>query len=191
MKSILKKRGVKSLYNKSIGVFIASKVEDGMTLKQIHAQYPDIPTPKTIIEWKKQFPEFNSLMKEAYGTQIYNQMDEMKELSEELLKIDEELRKKMNDATASGDTAAMKEALLFAKIHATTLRDRRDNIRVRLDTIKFSLAKLAHIFLKEFKESPKANVEINIPSVQVISYKDLEKEIDTDSSNIIENKKDD
>lgn len=166
------KRG-SSKYTKGIGVFIANKIGEGMTMKQLHERYGDeVPTPKTQIEWKKKFPEFNELIKEAYGNQILQQMDEMKELSEELLKIDEELRDKIKAAQASGDEDAMREALLFAKIHSATLRDRRDNIRVRIDTIKFSLSKLAHIFLSEFKESPKTAVQVNIPSVQMISYKD-------------------
>ncbi len=167
-----KKRGPSTKYNKALGVFIASKVEDGMTLKAVHAQYPEVPTPKTIIEWKKAFPEFNDLMKQAYGTQIYNQMDEMKDLSEELLRIDESLSAKIMNAQKSGDEGELKEALMYAKIHSATLRDRRDNIRVRLDTIKFSLSKLAHIFLSEFKESPKTAIQVNIPTVQVINYKD-------------------
>jgi hypothetical protein len=160
-----------------LGVFIADKIAEGMTMKQIHETWPEnIPVPKTIIEWKKRFPEFNFMVKDAYGTQIYNQMDEATELSKELLKIDEELRAKFDEAKTSGDPEAMKEALMFAKLNSATLRDRRDNIRVRLDTIKFSLAKLAHIFLSEFKESPKAAVQLNVPSVQIISYKEIESE---------------
>lgn len=159
-------------YNKSLGVFIADKIAGGMTMNQIHTQYPEVPTPKTQIEWKKKFPEFDALVKEAYGIQIYNQMDEMKELSEELLKIDEDLRDKIKAASDSGDEGDMREALMFAKIHSATLRDRRDNIRVRIDTIKFSLSKLAHIFLSEFKESPKTAVQVNVPTVQMINYRD-------------------
>jgi len=170
-RKINKSRG-ESLYSKALGVFIASKIAEGLTMKQIHTQYPEVPTPKTQIEWKKKFPEFNDLVKEAYGTQIMQQMDEANELSQELLRIDEELRDKIKTAQNSGDEAAMKEALLFAKIHSATLRDRRDNIRVRLDTIKFSLSKLAHIFLSEFKESPKTAVQVNVPSVQIIKYCD-------------------
>ncbi len=170
-------------YNKALGVFIASKVEDGMTLKQIHAQYPEVPTPKCIISWKKKFPEFNDLMKEAYGTQIYNQMDEMTELSAELLRIDEELRAKVVKAQESADEKEMACALAFTKLHAATMRDRRDNIRVRLDTIKFSLSKLAHIFLHEFKDTPKTQVNVALPTVQVISYKDT-----IDTTKLIEGK---
>lgn len=173
-------------YNKSLGVFIANKIEEGMTLKQVHEQYPEVPTPKCIIEWKKKFPEFNQAVKDAYGTRIYLEMDEMKELSEELLKVDEELRKRMDSAAKSGDEEHVKEALLFAKLHSATLRDRRDNIRVRLRTIEFNLSRLAHTFLSEFKEPPRAtaSVQLNVPSVQIISYKDIVQ----DESNLIEAK---
>ena len=176
MKGISAKKGG-TMYNEALGVFIADKISQGWSMRKLHQEFPDtIPDPSTIINWKKRFPEFGAQIKEAYGIQIYNQMDEATDLSKELLVIDKELCEKLDDAKKSGDPEQMKEALVFAKIHSATLRDRRDNIRVRLDTIKFSLAKLAHIFLTEFKESPRTAVQVNVPSVSIVNYKDLEDE---------------
>lgn len=161
-----------SKYSKALGVFICDKIADGMTRKQIHEKYSEVPTPKTQITWMKKFPEFGIATKEAYGIQILNSMDEMKELSEELLRIDEELSAKIKSAQNSGNESEMKAALTDAKIYSAMLRDRRDNIRVRIDAIKFSLSKLAHIFLQEFKESPKTAVQISVPTVHLINYRD-------------------
>lgn len=162
-------------YSKATAVFIADRVEEGMSLKVIHEKYPEIPAPKTIWTWKKKYPEFRELMNLAYNQQLINQLEEINELSTELLTIDKDIEAAIIKAESLGGDA-YKEASAFIKAKLMVMRDRRDNIRVRIDTIKFNISHVATKLVPELKEQPKALV--NLPSIQIINYSDAKEKED-------------
>lgn len=154
-------------------MFIADKVEQGLTLEEIHEEFKEVaPAPKTIWTWKKKYPEFRELMDMAYRQQLTNHLDEVNKLSKELIKIDDELKNKLEYAENTGDPDDMKEAMSFARLRATVMKDRRDNIKVRIDTLKFLLSHVATKLVPELKEAPKAM--FNMPSIQIVNYSDLD-----------------
>ncbi len=150
----------KNKYSAGLSNFICDKVSEGITVAQICRDYKDqLPAEKTIYEWRKKYPEFKDALTLAYQTLIYKQMDELNDLSKQL--IAEEKDQGHLDIDE-------------AKRMSVLNRDRRDNIRVRIDAIKFSLSHLAPKLVPELKDQPKA--QFNIPAIQIINYSDAKEE---------------
>lgn len=163
-------------FNKGIANFICDKVAEGYTISRLIKEYREqLVAEKTVYIWKDRHPDFREQLALAYQTHLYKQMDELRDLSEELLSLDNEIEKKLS--AAGNDPDLLKEALTQAKIHSSLMRDRRDNIRVRIDAIKFSLAHLAPKLVPELKDQPKTLIGVQMPSIQIISYKDSETKL--------------
>ncbi len=147
--------GAHSRYTQGLSNFITDKVSEGLTVSEICRRYTqEVPCEKTIYQWRKKYPEFKEALALSYQTLIYKQMDELNDLSKQLL-----------EEPQSGD-------LENAKLISLQNRDRRDNIRVRIDTIKFNLSHLAPKLVPELKDQPQA--QFNLPAIQIINYADTE-----------------
>lgn len=167
----VKTRGVANKYNKGIANFICDNVADGFTLTGLKKKYPDyLPEVKTIYRWKDKYNDFREQLALAYQTHIYKQMDELRDLSEELLQLDDVLIAEFNNAEGTEERKEVSNKIRLAAIMG---RDRRDNIKVRIDAIKFSLAHLAPKLVPELKSQEKQQLIMpNQPIINIISYKE-------------------
>src|ERR1051326_703857 len=80
-------------YSKKLQDFIVDKIEEGMTLAEVCAEYGPpkhdvVPNEKTMYRWKKKYSEFKVAIDEAYQTLIFKMMDEMNDLSKQISKLD-------------------------------------------------------------------------------------------------------
>lgn len=153
--------------SKAIVSFLCDKIEDGITISKICKEYKHhelVPEEKTIYRWKKKYPEFKVALNEAYQTFFYKKMDELEDLSEEYKQIEEEL--------AVLSDAAGKDRVHFNKFKAALMssKDHRDNVKMRIDTLKFILGKLAPKLVTELADQSKQIVAPT--SIVVVNYKD-------------------
>lgn len=159
MTEVVKRKRAKK-YNIGLSNFICDKVSEGTTVAEICRKYPEaMPAEKTIYDWRKKYPEFKNALTEAYQTLIYKQMDELNDLSKQLLEEDTNSNEDINEA----------------KLSAIKNRDRRDNIRVRIDAIKFSLSHLAPKLVPELKDQ-QVKAQFNLPAIQIINYSDIKED---------------
>ncbi len=138
-------------YSKALGDYICGKVQEGVSVRALCKTHREngMIAEKTIYRWKKAYPEFKKNLDDAYRDLIFMQMDELNELSKELMDI----AKKMGEAT--------KEEVAACRLYS-------DGIRQRMDALKFSLAKLAPKLVPELQDQ--ANVQIAIPTINIIRY---------------------
>lgn len=163
----------KNTYNQGRANFICDKIADGWTLSKLCKEYSgtELPIEKTIYRWKDKYPEFREQLALAYQTHIYKQMDELRDLSEELLNAEEPTEEEI-----FGD-CTVREGIEKLKLHASMKKERRDNIKIRIDAIKFSLSHLAPKLVPELKDQAKVQVGVSIPIINVISYKEPETKL--------------
>lgn len=144
-------------YTKTLGEFICNKVEEGISVRQLckDAEKYGVPREKTIYRWCKKYPEFGENMMAARKTWFLMQIDELDELSKELMIANKALE------TCEKDEASAKR--LYA-----------DSVKIRIDTLKFSLAKMAGRFVPEMQDQQNQTV---LPVINIISYakEDLKK----------------
>lgn len=134
-------------YSKSLIDFIADKIEEGRTLRQVCEEFKDIvPTEKTIYSWRKKHEYARDMIKEAYQTYFFKLIDETKFLADE--PIDDDL------------SSQEKNVIL----------KQRDQ---KIKTNQFLLIKIAPMFIKEMEKKQDPMVNLQLPPIQVISYKDV------------------
>lgn len=135
-------------YSASLADFICDKIEDGMTLKAVCEKFGSmLPDEKNIYKWKRKYPEFKEKLDNAYHTFFIKLIDEIKYLSE--LDIPEEL------------SPAEKNLLI---------KQRDQKIKAN----QFLLVKIAPIFVKDMERKQEPAVNISLPPIQIISYKDIQ-----------------
>ncbi len=139
-------------FTKALGDYICSKVEDGISVRQLCKTHREegMINESTVYRWKKQYPDFKSDLDAAYRVYVFKQMDEVNELSMELLDIARKLT-----------TVSKEEAMAYRLL--------ADGIRQRIDVLKFSLAKLAPKLVPELKDSPTTQ-QFTAPTINVIQY---------------------
>lgn len=147
-----KKRGNPSFilkYSKGMVDFVCDKIEEGMTLKEVCEKYKgQVPDEKTLYRWKKKYPEFKEALGEAYHTFFFKLIDEMKYLA------DQELDENMTPAEKTLE-----------------LKQRDQKIKAN----QFLLQKIAPLFVQELEKKSDPAVNFNIPSIQIVSYKEVDK----------------
>lgn len=168
----------KNTYNQGRANFICDKIADGWTLSKLCKEYSgtELPIEKTIYRWKDKYPEFREQLALAYQTHIYKQMDELRDLSEELLNMPEPSPEEI--FTDEDGEVDLKGGVAKLKMRAGMIKERRDNIKIRIDAIKFSLSHLAPKLVPELKDQAKVQVGVVLPQINIISYKDEIKAIE-------------
>lgn len=162
-------------YSPGLARMIVDHIEDGMTIAEICRKYPDMicltMKPETaerqVHRWRRLYPDFNKAVNLGYQTLMIKQIDEVNDLSKELLELDSKIRELQSNLT--GENAY--DILEQVKIEAIRMRERRDNIRVRIDVIKFNLAKLAPKMVPELRDQVAL---VAPPTIQIIRYTEPE-----------------
>lgn len=136
-------------YSAALTNFFCDKIEDGETIAEICRNYKDqgIPNEKQIYRWKKRHPEFKEAIDLSYQTFFYKKIDELEELSKA------ELPKDMDKQALSAEV------------------NRR---RIRIDALKFILAKLAPKMVPDLRDTPQNAVQVNLPPINIVNYKKLD-----------------
>lgn len=164
-------------YSKAFLEFICDHVADGMTVKAICEKYPrDLcPEERTVYRWKKKYPEFNKALEEAYQTFFYKKLDEIEELSKELLDNEKSI-KELEAIDASADSK--KEANDAKKNWLYARKARQDAIRMRLDVLKFTISKIAPKMVPELKDTPASQaIAYTPPQITIINFQEPKKEL--------------
>lgn len=168
-------------YSKAITDFITDKIEGGQTAAEICRLYPDMVEEKTYYRWKKKYPEFKKAVDLAYQTFFYKKIDEMEDLSKELIVTEKKLSELLEKASVviTGNKKDKKACEELAerdsnntafKLEIMMNRDRRDNIRVRMDALKFILHKLAPKMVQELADT--TQTQVMMPSITIVNYRD-------------------
>lgn len=148
-------------YSKALANVICGKIEDGITIAEMGRDV-NFPDESTIHRWQKQYPDFRIQVKAAYAIFFYKMLDEINDLSKELLDIEKD-KQDIADLTTTGGNV---KTWIYAK------RARQDAIKIRIDTLKFALAKLAPKFVEDLKEVPSQLQGAGNITVQIVNYSD-------------------
>lgn len=125
--------------------FIIDKVEDGMTVNECCRRYPDkTPDAKTFYRWEAADDELYEQMNRAYGTWLMVKVDELERIS-------------TTDSTE-----------LYP--HIEDFRERSEARRCRIDTLKFSLGKMAPILSKRFNTKQVVEHSGEVSSIHIVDY---------------------
>lgn len=143
-------RPLLSRYNKAMIDFMTDKIEEGITVAQICRDYKadGIPSEKQVYRWKAKYPEFKQALDNAYQTFFYKKLDELHDL--------------MNEPIPEN----------LDKVRLNAELQRR---RLKIDTLKFLLAKIAPKMVPDLRDIPAAAVSLQLPSITVVNYSDKEK----------------
>lgn len=142
-------------YSKGLLNFITDKICEGISLREICKTFKDdVPAEKTIYLWKKQYPECKKALDEAYQTFFYKKLDELEELSKEAMRL----------------TSSLKSV---EKDEAAAIRLKLEGLRQRIDTLKFTVAKIAPKMVPDLRDIPSTQVAV-IPNINVINYSQSE-----------------
>lgn len=137
-------------YSAALAEFICEHVATGLTVAQVCKKYKaKMPDQRQVYKWQNTKPEFKEMMNDAYQSLLMCRIEELEELSTAPLDIE----------ACGGDFKVASEAR-----------------RVRLDTLKFMLGKLAPILTARFQSASKLEVsgEVN-NTVQIISYAQVQE----------------
>jgi hypothetical protein len=151
-------------YSQAIAKTICTKVEEGISVAALCKNSDYFPDEATIYRWKKQYPEFKQALNDAYQIFFYKKIDEIEELSKELLNVDKDL-KELNGLDAQE-----------VKGWQAARRAHQDAIRMRLDTLKFILAKLAPKLVNDLKDQPVNQALTVMPNIVIMNYSKPEDE---------------
>ena len=133
-------------YSQALARMICDNVEDGITVAEQCKKNDNLPTERTIYRWKKQYPEFSKMLFDSYQIFFIKKIDEIDDLS----------------------NAPLPEGL--DKIALNAELNRR---RIRIDALKFILAKLAPKMVPELRDTPTTAVAV-MPQIQIIKYGDAD-----------------
>jgi hypothetical protein len=126
----MKKKSVQKS-EKVISFILDKMCDEGLLIGTICRKYPtQTPAPKTFYRWESEDPELYDRVSQAYYVWLMGKMEELEYVS------------------------TTDSRILFPEIE--DFRERSEARRVRLDTLKFSLGKMAPILSKRF--SPKQEV---------------------------------
>lgn len=152
-------------YNEARAAFVIAKLEDGITISEACRLYPAVlPDRQTIDRWQKQHPEFKEAIFKAYHLFFIKKLEELDELSKELLNNNnEELKTELSELST-------KDALL-------AIRARKEGIQVRINTIQFYLRNIAPKFVPELQDQPK-EIGLALPNITIVHYNKEPKVID-------------
>lgn len=166
-------------YNKGVVDFIIDHIEDGMTLSAICKHYPEqVPTEKMIYTWKKKYPDFKQKIDEAYETFLYKKIDEHEELSKECLELEHKLEEaykqigdelSLNSPNGEKPKGKKESKYMQMKMEALRNRDRRDNIRIRLQALQFIISKIMPKLCNDFREARETQ-QSALPPVTIVTY---------------------
>jgi hypothetical protein len=147
-------------YSLGLAKFIADKVEDGISVRSLCTQYKDdnVPTEKQVYRWKKKYPEFKQMLDSAYEDYFFKMIDELNILSKELLEL---------SGSEYKDLSSPDEAKVLYWKH----KARQEAIKIRIDTIKFELAKLAPKLVRDLQDNS-PSIAIALPTVNIVQYRD-------------------
>lgn len=125
--------------------FIVEKMSEGMTIAEINKKYPEkCPKPNSIYKKSIADDSWKEALDKGYTLWHYNKMEELDRLS-------------------SGLASEIYPGVEFKEAEAALKR--------RIDTLKFSLGKMAPVMSKRFDKAQKIEVEGNIgPTIQVLNY---------------------
>lgn len=132
-------------FSQALARVICDNVEDGITVAEQCKKNPELPTERTIYRWKKQYPEFSKQLFESYQIFFMKKIDEIEELSSAPLPTD------------------------MDKIQLNAELNRR---RIRIDALKFILAKIAPKMVPELRDVPTTAVAV-MPQIQIVKYQEL------------------
>jgi hypothetical protein len=125
----------------------SAEIAKGRTAKEVVAEWRPLgnsPAYATIWLWRAKYGEFAKLMTDAYEAKIMIWTDELEEIS-------------------LAKTPQFNSPAEYASY--------RDDRRTRIDALKFSIAKLAPVFNKNFEKSSKVDVQgSSAPQIIVTSY---------------------
>ena len=133
-------------YSKTVCDFICSKIEDGLTIKEITDKYSEngLIAEKTVYRWKKKYPEFREAIAVAYQTFFCCKLEELEVLSK-------------TDVDPNMSASERNSALQQKKI--------------RVDALKFMLSKIAPKMCPELQDRPANTVSV-MPTINLIHYGD-------------------
>lgn len=149
--------------------FLIGKIEDGLTINEACKLYPHVlPSRTTIDTWQKTHPDFEKDVFKAYRIHFLKKMEEMEELSKELLDVERLAQSVDKDASA-------KDQLFM-------LRARKEAIQIRLSALQFLLRNIAPKFVNELKDTQAQAQVTSVPQIIVVDYstkpKIIEGEVD-------------
>lgn len=160
-------------YTKAVVEFILDHIADGMTLQSICKKYhPEyVPTEKMIYTWKKKYPDFKEKLNEAYEDFLYKKIDEHEDLSKECMELERNLETAWEKLKEEPKKGAKSLAIYTQlKIEALKNRDRRDNIRIRMQALQFTIQKILPKICNDFRDS-KAAAAPSLPAINIVSFK--------------------
>jgi len=133
------------MLTKKMREFVVLKMSEGMTISEIHRKYPDKCAPPNSIYKKSAVDdEWKESLDQGYTLWHYMKMEELDRLS-------------------TGLASELYPNADFREAEAALKR--------RIDTLKFSLGKMAPIMSKRFDKAQKVEVEGNTgPMIQVLNY---------------------
>ena len=137
----MKKNSIR--YSKALGNFICDKIEDGICLAETCRKFPKMPAESSVYDWKKMYPEFKKQIDAAYVTFFYKKIDEIEMLSKE--PVPEGMDK------------------MAARLWL-------DSKRIRIDTLKFTLGKLAPKLVPDLRDMPTTAIGITAPTITIMNY---------------------
>lgn len=144
-------------FTKRIADEICKKAEEGMSVAAICKKWPDrFPSYATVMRWRKSNKDFAKSLDEVYRIKMYAMLDELLDLTEEegSITVDSIKEKYPNLTTPSDINNQIKIELA--------------RIRNRIDTLKYTLQRVAPRIVPEFSEQR----EIKHTVKQEIEHKD-------------------
>ena len=134
-------------YSKKVAEFICSKMEEeGLLVEQVCRKYPDdTPHPKTVYKWGAENTEFAARLNTAYTVWLMARVMEMETIS-------------------TKPACELWPDLDFKEAEATR--------KARLDTLKFTLGKMAPILSKRFntKQVIEHSGTVDAPQILITNY---------------------
>lgn len=152
----MNKRAPHVKYSQKVCDFICDQIKQGESLRSMCSKYPGkVPCREAIWDWRSKYPEFKAQFNDALQVFFFDKIDEIEYLSKKVVEEQEGV-------------------LCSSKAEAMSRRVYIDALRLRIDTLKFTLAKMASKFVKELQDTPQ--IAIAMPNINVISYKQIEPE---------------